>query len=84
MLPDNGDIVYPDTLFTVYEYVPLSSENTILEAFIDSVLPLSVTDHDVPDDNPVSVNITLYPCNIKEIPKNLLAPFIFTCPDMFL
>ncbi len=60
MLPDDGDTEYPDTLLTVYEYVPFGSVNVIVPDVDDSLVPLSVTDHDVPDGNPDSVNVTVY------------------------
>ena len=60
MLPDNGDTEYPDTLLTVYGYVPFGSVNVIVSDVDDSLVPLSVTDQDVPDGNPVSVNVTVY------------------------
>jgi len=60
MLPDDGDTEYPDTLLTVYEYVPFGKENVIVPDVDDSLVPLSVTDHDVPDGRPDSVNVTVY------------------------
>ena len=60
MEPDDDDTEYPDTLLTVYEYVPFGSVNVIVPDVDDSLVPLSVTDHDVPDGNPVSVNVTVY------------------------
>ena len=60
MEPDDDDTEYPDTLLTVYEYVPFGSVNVIVPDVDDSLVPLSVTDHDVPDGNPDSVNVTVY------------------------
>ena len=60
MEPDDDDTEYPDTLLTVYKYVPFGSVNGIVPDVDDSLVPLSVTDHDVPDGNPDSVNVTVY------------------------
>ena len=56
--PLDGDTVYPDTVPIVYEYVSFGSENVMVFVVEDSVVPLRVTDHDVPDGRPVSVNVT--------------------------
>ena len=58
--PDNVETEYPDTVPIVYEYVPFGSENVMVFVVEDSVVPLRVTDHDVPDGRPDSVNVTLY------------------------
>jgi hypothetical protein len=60
MLPDDGDTVYPDTEPIEYEYVPFAAVNVIVLVVEDSVVPLNVTDHDVPDGRPDSVNVTVY------------------------
>ena len=60
MLPDEGDTEYPDTPLTVYEYVPFGSVNVIVSVVDDSLVPLSVTDHDVPDGRPDSAKVTVY------------------------
>ena len=52
--------MYPDTAPMEYEYVPLGSENEIVFVVDDSVFPFNVTDQDVPDGRPVSVNVTVY------------------------
>ena len=41
-------------------YVPFGSENTIEEVVDDFDAPPSVTDQDVPDGRPDSVNVTVY------------------------
>ena len=60
MEPDDDDTEYPDTPLTVYEYVPFGSVNVIVSDVDDSLVPLSVTDHEIPDGNPVAVNVTVY------------------------
>jgi len=42
------------------EYVPLGSVNEMVFVVDVSVLPFNVTDHDVPDGNPDSVNVIVY------------------------
>jgi len=44
----------------VNEYVPLGTVNVIEDDVDDNVDPLNVTDHDVPDCRPDSVNVTEY------------------------
>ena len=73
MLPDDGDTEYPDTLLTVYEYVPLGKENVIVLDVDDSLVPLSVIDHDVPDGNPVAVNVTVYLLTDVVVGVNVIA-----------
>ena len=59
--PDDADGSYVRSdVAIVYEYVPFGTENVIVPDVDDSLVPLSVTDHDVPDGNPVSVNVTVY------------------------
>ena len=55
-VPDEGDDVYPFTLPTTNEYVSLFwTTNVIVLEVDDSVVPLTVTYHDVPDGRPPSV-----------------------------
>ena len=58
--PDAGVAVYPVTEPTVYGYVPFASVNTIAVVVEDRVVPLRVTDQDVPLGRPASVNLTVY------------------------
>ena len=74
MEPDDDDTEYPDTLLTVYEYVPFGKENVIVPDVDDSLVPLSVTDHDVPDGNPDSVNVTEYSAVLVFAPIMLIVP----------
>ena len=60
MVPEDGDTVYPDTDPIVYEYVPFGTENVIVSVVDDFVVPLNVTDHEVPDERPDSVKVTEY------------------------
>ena len=60
MVPEDCDVVYPLTEPIEYEYVPFGTENVIVFAAENSVVPFSVTDHGVPDGNPFSVNVTVY------------------------
>ena len=76
--PEDGDIVYPDTAPMEYEYVPLGSENEIVFVVDDSVFPFNVTDQDVPDGRPVSVNVTEYLTWVKVIATFTFAPLTVT------
>ena len=58
--PEDLDMLYPDILPIVYEYVPLVIENVIVFVLEDNVVPLKVTDHDVPEERPDSVKVTVY------------------------
>ena len=71
---DDGDTEYPDTLLTVYEHVQFGKENVIVPDVDDSLVPLSVTDHDVPDGNPDSVNVTEYSAVLVFAPIMLIVP----------
>ena len=44
---------------TVYVYVPFGSVNVRVGAVDALATPSSVTDHDVPEGNPVSVSVTV-------------------------
>ena len=59
MVPEDGDARYPDIEPMVYEYVPLGSVNVIVLVKEDCIVPFKVTDHDVPDGRPDSVNVTV-------------------------
>ena len=58
--PENFDMLDPDMLPIVYEYVPFGSENVIVFVFEDNVVPFTVTDHEVPEERPDSVKVTAY------------------------
>jgi hypothetical protein len=58
--PEDLDMLYPDMLPIVYEYVPLVMENVIVFAVDDNVVPFRFTDHDVPEGRPDSVKATVY------------------------
>ena len=60
MEPEDFDTLYPDMLPMVYEYVPLGREKVIVFVVDDSVVPFKVIDHDVPEERPDSVNVTVY------------------------
>jgi len=60
MLPEDGDTEWPLIEFMLNEYVPLGSANEMVLVVDVSVVPFNVTDHDVPDGRPDSVNDTLY------------------------
>ena len=78
--PDDGDDVYPDIGPILYAYVPFGSVNVIV-LFVDvSVVPFNVTDHDVPDANPVSVNATVYVTRLNVIETFTFAPFTVNVP----
>ena len=79
--PDDGDTEYPGTLPTVYEYVPLGKENVIVFVVDDSVVPKRVTDHDVPDGKPDSVNDTAYLTSENETNLETEPPFTGKEPE---
>ena len=56
--PEDGETEYPVTEPMVYEYVPFGTEKDVLVPVEDWVLPLKVTDQDVPLARPDSVNVT--------------------------
>ncbi len=56
--PDDGEAEYPETEPMVYEYVPSGTEKDVLVPVEDWVLPLKVTDHEVPLARPDSVKVT--------------------------
>ena len=58
--PDEGDTEYPETGDTVYEKVPFGTVNVIVSDADISVVPLKVTDHDVPKGRPVSLKVIAY------------------------
>ena len=60
--PDGDETEYPETLLTVYEYVPLERENEYDVPVIGpEFIPLDkLTYHAIPDGNPDSVNDTEY------------------------
>ena len=59
-VPEDGVDEYPETEFMENEYVPSGTENVIEDDVDDSVVPLNITDHDVPGGRPDSVNVTLW------------------------
>jgi len=68
----------------VYAYVPFASENVIVLIVEVRVVPLKVTDHDVPVGSPVSVKLTSYLAGgtaVKVIDRLTLAPLTVTDPD---
>ena len=86
MEPDDDDTEYPDTLLTVYEYVPFGSVNVIVPDVDDSLVPLSVTDHDVPDGRPDSIKVIIYLLTVVLTCVNVMLtvtflPSTFTFPD---
>ena len=86
MEPDDDDTEYPDKLLTVYEYVPFGSENEIVSFVEDSFVPLSMTDHDVPDGRPDSIKVIIYLLTVVLTCVNVMLtvtflPSTFTFPD---
>jgi hypothetical protein len=82
--PDAGLEVYPATDPTEYVYVPFAFVNTIVLVVEDCVLPAKVTDHEVPDGNPVSVKVTVYVAadeDVKVMGSETSAPLTTTLPD---
>jgi hypothetical protein len=57
-LPEAGAAVYPDTVPTVYGYVPFASWNPIVEVVEDRGDPAKVTDQFVPVGRPVAEKVT--------------------------
>ena len=76
--PIDGESVYPLKDPIVYEYDPSYSLNIMVFDVEYCVFPFNVTCHDVPEDNPDSVNITLYFCGVGvgpgEGPGPILGP----------
>jgi hypothetical protein len=83
--PEPGLTVYPTTDPTVNEYVPLGSENPIVDVVEVSCEPFRVTDHEVPDGRPLSVNVTVYSVGgvfVKLIDKLTDESFTVTLPEL--
>jgi hypothetical protein len=83
-LPDAGLEVYPATDPTEYVYVPFAFVKTIVLVVEDCGLPAKVTDHEVPDGNPVSVKVTVYVAadeEVKVMDSEASAPLTTTLPD---
>ena len=59
-VPEEGDTPYPDIDPMEYEYDPSGSENDMDDNVDETVFPLRSIDHDVPEDNPDSVNVSVY------------------------
>ena len=59
-VPEDEDMLYPEILPIEYEYVPFGKEKVIVFVVEDNVVPLKVTDHDVPEERPDSVKVTVY------------------------
>ncbi len=66
--------MYPLTLPILYEYEPLGSLKLMVFAVDVSVAPFNVTDQVVPDDNPLSVNVTVYVTSLNVIATEILTP----------
>ena len=81
--PDDDDTEYPDTLLVVYEYVPLASEKEYDVPVIapESIPLLRLTYHVVPEDNPDSVNITVYLTSENETDLETEPPFTVKEPE---
>ena len=74
MEPDD-DTEYPDTLLTVYEYVPFVKEKEYdVPVMAPESMPLlRFTYHDVPDGRPDSVNVTVYLLTDVVVDVNVIA-----------
>ena len=59
-VPEDGDIAYPDIDPMEYEYVPSGSVNDMDDDAVETEFPLTTIDHEVPDGNPDSVNVSEY------------------------
>ena len=81
MVPEDCDVVYPLTEPIEYEYVPFGIENVIVFVVEDLVIPFSVTDHEVPDGRPDSVNVTVYVTRLNVIATFTFAPLTVNVPD---
>ena len=80
-VPEDVDILYPEILPIEYEYVPLGTENVIVFVLEDNVVPLKVTDHEVPDGRPDSVKVTLYVTSVKVTDIGRFFPLTVNDPE---
>ena len=79
-VPLDGLARYPLGPNTENEYVPFGSSNPMLPpAEYSPVLPIA-TAHELPDGNPVSVNVTLYTVSTNVTETVTGAPFTATLP----
>lgn len=58
-VPDDVLSPQPEIGPTLYEYVPFTSVNTMVDPVELIVTPFMVTDQESPDGRPVSVNVTV-------------------------
>jgi hypothetical protein len=73
--------VPPDIgVFIVYEYEPFGSVNVIVFVVELCVIPFNVINHNVPDGNPLSVNVISYTTNLKETEMFKFDPFTVNDP----
>jgi len=81
IVPEGGLAVYPVTASTEYGYAPFASENMIEEPVELLVVPARVTDQEVPEGRPVSVNVTEYVTCVNAIDRLTAAPFTVIVPE---
>src|SRR5207244_12595019 len=74
IVPEGGLAVYPVTASTEYGYAPFASENVIDEPVELLVVPARVTDQEVQEGRPVSVNVTEYVTCVNAIDWLTAAP----------
>ena len=60
IFPKEGDAEYPGTDPIVYEYVPFGTKNVFVSVVEFYIAPFKVTDQNLPDGRPDSVNVTAY------------------------
>ena len=76
------EMCQPGTFAIDHPYVPLGSANAIVEVVELAAAPFNVTDQDVPEGSPVSVNVTAYVTWVKARVGSLTAaPFTVTDPE---
>ena len=63
------------------EYVPLGSVNEMVFVVDVSVLPLNVTDHEVPEGRPDSMNVISYVTKWKETDMFKFDPLTVNDPE---
>ena len=79
-VPLDGLARYPLGPNTAYEYAPFGSEYAIVLPVVYSATFPIATAHELPDGNPVSVNVTLYTVSTNVTETVTGAPFTVTLP----
>lgn len=73
--------MYPETALTVYGCVPFGSVKAIEVVAELLLVPFRVTDQDVAERRPVSVNVTAYFCCVQVTVGPVAAPLTLMAPE---